>query len=98
VAKMRPAAIGKIGLVCGVALLGALTGCVSYDDRPRGGAVYSEPPVYVESAPVVQPEYVYYPGYQVYYSSHTHQYIYQDGRSWVARPAPARVSVDVLYS
>jgi hypothetical protein len=54
--------------------------------------------VYVEREVVVQDDYVYYPGYQVYYSSNRRQYIYQDGRSWVTRPAPPRVSVDVLFA
>jgi hypothetical protein len=81
----------KIAVLFGLALLGALAGCVGYVDGPRGGA-------YVESAVVVQPEYVYYPGYEVYYSGHTHQYVYRDGRSWVSRPAPPRVSVDVLFA
>jgi len=81
----------KIGFVLGAALLGALAGCVGYVDGPRGGG-------YVESGVVVQPEYVYYPGYEVYYSGHTHQYVYREGRSWVSRPAPPRVSADVLYA
>jgi hypothetical protein len=57
--------------------------------------VYVQPPsLYVEGGP----GYVYYPGYQVYYSSHTRQYVYQDGRAWVSRPAPPHVSVDVLFA
>ena len=87
----------KIGFVFGVALLGVLTGCVGYDDRPHHTRVYGAPPPdYVETV-VVQDDYVYYPSYQVYYSSYRHQYIYLDGRSWVSRPAPPRVSVDVLF-
>ncbi len=43
-------------------------------------------------------DYVYYPSYQVYYSSTRRHYIYQDGRAWVTRPAPPRVSVDVLFA
>ncbi len=89
----------KIGFVFGTALLGALTGCVGYVDQPRQARVYAPPPpVYVENRVVVQDDYVYYPGYQVYYSSNRRQYIYQDGRSWVTRPAPPRVSVDVLFA
>jgi hypothetical protein len=56
------------------------------------------PSVYVEERVSVQDDYVYYPAYRVYYSSYRHQYIYQDGRSWVSRPAPPRVSVNVLFS
>jgi hypothetical protein len=90
---------GKIGFVLGAALLGALTGCIGYVDGPRQGRVYAEPPpVYVEGGVVVQDDYVYYPGYQVYYSSNRRQYVYLEGRSWVSRPAPPRVSVDVLFA
>jgi hypothetical protein len=90
-------AAGTIGLVLGTVLLGALTGCIV--DRPRQGRVYvAPPPVYVEREVVVQPQYVYYPGYQVYYSSNTRQFVYQEGRSWVTRPAPPRVSVNVLFA
>jgi hypothetical protein len=89
-----------IGFALGAAVLGALTGCVSHEDGPRHSQAYAPPPPpYVESrVVVVQDDYVYYPGYQVYYSSNRRQYIYQDGRSWVTRPAPPRVSVDVLLA
>jgi hypothetical protein len=89
----------KIGLGLGAALLGALTGCIGYVDGPRQSGGYAPPPPgYVASGVVVQDDYVYYPSYEVYYSSNRRQYIYRDGRSWVSRPAPPRVSVDVLYS
>ena len=90
----------KTGFALGAALLGALAGCVGYEDGPRPARVYAPPPppVYVESAVVVPDDYVYYPGYQVYYSSNRRQYIYQEGRSWVSRPAPPRVSVNVLLA
>ena len=82
-------------LVLCTVFLGVLTGCVGYEPRPA--VVYTQPaPVYVESPGVVQDEYVYYPGYQVYYNSRRHQYVYQDGRSWVSRSAPPRVSARVL--
>jgi hypothetical protein len=82
--------MNKVGLVLCAALLGTLTGCVGYVDGPRAG-VYVAPPVVV-----VQDDYVYYPAYQVYYSSSRHQYAYREGRTWVSRPAPRGVSVDVL--
>ncbi|HXT41809.1 MAG TPA: hypothetical protein VN887_17510 [Candidatus Angelobacter sp.] len=87
--------VNKIRFVFGAALLGALTGCVGYVDGPRSEGVYVQPSS-VEVA--VQDEYVYYPGYQVYYSSSRHQYTYRDGRAWVSRPAPPRVSADVLFA
>jgi hypothetical protein len=99
---MKHSNIGFIGFVFGTALLSVLTGCIGYVDAPRRQAVYAQPPppppvVYVETQ-VVQPEYVYYPGYQVYYSRNTQRYVYLEGRSWVSRPAPAVVSVDVLLA
>jgi hypothetical protein len=89
----------QIGFVLGAALLGTLAGCVGYVEERPHGAVYVRPPaVHVEAAVVVQDDYVYYPGYQVYYSSNRRQYVYLEGRSWVTRPAPPRVSVDVLFA
>jgi hypothetical protein len=82
----------KVGFVLCAALLGTLTGCVGYVDGPRTG-VYVAPPVVV-----VQDDYIYYPGYQVYYSSSRHEYAYREGRTWVSRPAPRVVSVDVLLA
>lgn len=41
-------------------------------------------------------DYVYYPGYQVYYTSSRSQYVYREGRVWVSRSTPPRVSIDVL--
>lgn len=78
-----------IGIMLGVALTGVLAGCVGYVDGPNRGAAYAS----------VQDDYVYYPGYQVYYGSHTHQYYYPRGRSWVSRPAPPpHVSAEVLVT
>jgi hypothetical protein len=88
----------RIGFVFGAAALGALTGCVGYVEEPHQVYAPPPPPVYVESQVVVQPQYVYYPSHQVYYASHTRQYVYRDGRAWVSRPTPPRVSVDVLFA
>jgi hypothetical protein len=97
--KGRDLAGVKIGFALCTVLLGALTSCVTHVHEARHERVHAEPPVvYVESRGAVQPEYVYYPGYQVYYSSNTRQYIYLEGRSWVSRPAPPHVSVDVLFA
>jgi hypothetical protein len=56
------------------------------------------PPDYVEPGVVMQDDYIYYPGYQIYYSRARRQFIYLDGRSWVARATPPRVSVEVLFA
>lgn len=93
--KINQTEIGRTGVVLCAIFASALAGCVV----PREGGAYVEAPVgYVESRPVVEPEYVYYPGYQVYYNSHTRQYSYQQGHSWVSRPEPPRVSASVLLT
>ncbi len=78
------------GLVLGVLLLATLTGCIGYVDGPRA-EVQVAPPVFV-----AQDDYVYYPGYDVYYSSHRRQYAYLEGGAWVSRPGPPGISVRVL--
>ncbi len=83
----------------GIALMGLLTGCVGYVESPHHSRVYAEPaPVYVQSEVVVHDNYVYYPGYEVYYSGSRRQYVYREGSTWVSRPAPPRVAVDVLIA
>jgi hypothetical protein len=58
--------------------------------------VYVMPPGAYAAQPVVQDDYIYYPNYQVYYSSSRHQYAYREGSAWVSRPAPPGVTVSVL--
>jgi hypothetical protein len=84
---------GPAGFVLGAVLLMTLTGCIGYVDRPYAGDAYEATPVIV-----IQDEYVYYPGYDVYYNSRRRQYAYLDGGAWVSRPAPRGVSVDVLLA
>lgn len=74
----------------------ALTGCVGYVEGPHARVYAPAPSVYVEAG--VPDDYVYYPSYQVYYSPNRHHYIYRDGRAWVSRPAPPRVSAEVLFA
>jgi hypothetical protein len=86
-------------MIFGAALIGALTGCVGYVDGPHHARVYRQPPaVYVETGIVAQDDYIYYPGYQIYYSGRSRQYVYLEGNAWVSRPAPPRVAVDVLFA
>jgi uncharacterized protein YijF (DUF1287 family) len=88
---------GKTRFVICTAFLGMLTGVAGYADGPPLIAVSVQVPV----APVIvvgQDDYVYYPGYEVYYSRTRHQYVYPEGGVWVSRPAPRGVSVDVLMA
>jgi hypothetical protein len=66
---------GKVGLVLTATFLVTLTGCVSYVDGPHAG-IYTEP-----SMVVVQDDYMYYPAYQMYYGSHSHQWYDREGSS-----------------
>lgn len=61
-----------------------------YDPRndPR-----SRPVVVVE-----QDDYDYYPGYEVYYSRSRREYVYREGNSWVRRPQPQGVQLNVLVA
>jgi len=95
---MNRTKFSKTGFVLGTTLLGMLTGCIGYVEGPRERVYVQPPSVQVETAVVVQDDYVYYPSYQVYYSSNRRQYIYREGHSWVTRPAPPRVSADVLFA
>lgn len=90
----QPADWGGIVLIA--ALLPMLGGCMAGPDHARRRA--HGPSVYVQSTVVVEDDYVYYPGYEVYYSSNRHNYVYRDGRNWVTRSAPPRVAVDVLFA
>lgn len=86
----------RTGLIAGVAFCSLLVGCVT-ETRERRVRVYEDSR---SSAPtvVVEDDYVYYPNYEVYYSNRRHQYVYLDGRTWVTRPAPPRIGIDVLLA
>ena len=85
---------GSAGFLCAASLLALLTGCGAYVEGPNAG-IYVAPPVVAVG---VQDDYVYYPGYNVYYNSNLHLYGYMDGGVWVSRPEPMGVSVDVLLA
>jgi len=88
----------KLGLVLGIPLLGLLSGGIGCFHETHHARYAQPPPAYVESGAVVQDDYVYYPGYQVYYSNSRHQYRYQEGHSWVWRPTPPQVSAEAMAS
>jgi hypothetical protein len=76
----------QLGIISGGLLM--LAGCVMEEPPP--------PPAYSEVEPMPD-DYVYYPEYEVYYSSIHHEYVYRDGNTWVTRPTPPpRVTVNVL--
>ena len=85
------------GIVFSATLLGTQTGCVGYVDRADTGRMYAVSPV-VETTFIIEDDYVYYPSYQIYYSSRRHQYAYRDGHNWISRPGPHGVSVRQLQA
>lgn len=81
------------------ALLGLSSGCVNSVSESQA-SVGTEAPisVYVERGVAGLDDYVYYPAYQVYYSSERRQFVYLKGRSWVSRPIPPHVAAEVLFA
>ncbi len=56
-----------------------------------GQPVYGPAPVVYNAQPVyAADDYVYYPSVEVYYSTSRREYIYREGRDWVARRNPPR--------
>jgi len=92
--KKFPLKPGKVGILLSAALLATLPGCVG-EVRGPSAEVYVAPPVVEVAAPA---DYVYYPGYHVYFNSTMHQYAYMEGSVWVSRPSFPGVSVDVLLA
>src|ERR1051326_405079 len=88
----------KLGFAIRAAVMAMLLGGAGCVYGPPHAGYAESPPVYVDGGEVVQDDYVYYPRYEVYYSNYRHQYLYRDGRSWVSRPAPPRVSAEVLFT
>ena len=90
------------GLIAFTSLLTALTGCAPAASSPAPVAEAPAPaPVAAPAtatAFVVQDDYDYYPGYEVYYSRNRHEYVYRDGNSWVRRPQPRGITVDLLFA
>jgi hypothetical protein len=86
-------------------VLGILPAC---NREPPPTAVVVQPATAVQSAPVqavqepsdvaMPDDYVYYPQYEVYYSSRRHQYGYRNGNTWAWRPSPPRVGINVLLA
>lgn len=103
---MNKTTTSRIATVFGVALLAGTTGCVSYVDDARHGhgytgdagyPGYSRPRAdYYGGGAGSRDDYVYYPRQQIYYSSNRGHYIYQEGRSWITRPAPPRIAANAL--
>jgi hypothetical protein len=89
--------IRTVGIVFGVAIMGAWTGCVGYVDRGEPVVMYPIEPV-AQTTFVIEDDYVYYPSYQIYYSSRRHQYAYRDGHNWISRPAPRGVTINQLQA
>jgi hypothetical protein len=94
------------GFMSGAVLLLLATLSACNRDQPQvimvpAPAAAQAAPVAVVAAPpeiIAQDDYVYYPQYEVYFSSSRHQYVYPENGVWVSRPAPPQVAVNVLLA
>jgi len=93
VSNIKPA-----GFVLGAVLLAALAQCAVNADAQSVGIVINPPIVVAAPVVVVQDDYLYYPGYAIYYNTYRHQYAYLDGDVWVWAPAPRGVTLEVLLA
>jgi len=82
-----------------------LAGCANQGQTPSRVRVYPPlppgppPPDYVESQFPVEDAYIYYPAYQIYYSTLRREYVYLDHGKWVSRSAlPRRMKGKTLTS
>jgi len=90
------------GFTIGAALLAALAGCA---DTPTWGGWSTRPEfAQLQATRGIQPDWVYYPAYAVYYSSNYQQYvcldvITPDYSEWITLPEPlAPVTVEMLQT
>ena len=86
---------GWAGLVVAGALAAPFTGYANdlpHDRTDRQEGVERR----AQAALVVEDDYDYYPGYEIYYNRSRHEYVYRDGEAWVRRPAPPSVAVETL--
>ena len=71
-------------ILAGATAVLSLAGC--YTSGPERGGYRAAGPGSV----IVQDDYLYYPGDEVYYNNTRHQYVYREGGAWVNRPQPPR--------
>ena len=83
--------------MAGAILLGALAGCLS-DGAGPGAGYQGRTTGRMQAGGNFEDDYVYYPAYEVYYSRNRHEYVYRDGNSWVRRPQPQGVELNVLLA
>ena len=87
-----------ISCLLGAVLLGTLSQSAGNAQAQSVGIVIN-PPVVVAAPPVVaQNDYLYYPGYAIYYNRYQHQYAYYNGDAWVWTLAPQGVALDDLLA
>ena len=91
--KTKPA-----GFVLAALLLAALSQCAVNADAQSVGIIINPPIVVAPPVVVVQDDYLYYPGYAIYYNTYRHQYAYLNDGAWVWVPAPQGVTVEVLLA
>lgn len=92
-----PAIFTRTILLTGPACLLLLAGCET--DSPRSHRDYARhSSVQVQGSVVIMDDYDYYPAYETYYSRNRREYVYRDGGTWVRRPQPQGVSIELFFA
>jgi hypothetical protein len=92
-----PFPLDQAALIACAALLVALTGCET-DGSSRRPGYGNHSSVQVHGSVVYQDDYDYYPAYETYYSRNRREYVYRDGNTWVRRPEPRGVTIDLFFA
>ena len=86
---------GWAGLVVAGALAASFTGYAN--DAPRDRTDRQQGVERrAQAALVVEDDYDYYPGYEMYYNRSRQEYVYREGAEWIRRPTPLGVAVETL--
>jgi len=86
------------GFLLGALLVGTLIQSAGNVNAQSVGIVINPPVVVAPPVVVTQNDYVYYPGYAIYYNRYQHQYAYFNGDAWVWTLAPQGVALDDLLA
>ena len=86
----------RLPVVFGSLLVAAFTQLAGHA-QAQSITVVVPPPVAVVPT-VAADNYVYYPGYGVYFNSHRRQYYYMNGNRWITAPAPQGISIAALHA
>lgn len=91
----------KVGFMLGAVLLAALANGVGTANAQTISVAVTPPSMQISDhidagQPVIQDNYVYYPGYAMYFNTSRNQYVYLNNGAWVWSSTPYGVTSEVL--